>query len=177
MDFFFFLFQTTETLKQAIKRFQEIVIKFLNKVPDENVGHFIIHFLNKPSLADPFFANSTLQLRRINPYANQNEGLVVLHNDLTKVTNGTENLQEYVNVLLAYTPQLSPRQLSIKENLFDSGAEPHFKAIGLRCLMKNYFSTECNETGDQVIINECLNLINELNNRSKTNKDLLLYNQ
>lgn len=128
-------------------------------------------------LEDPFGVNSTLLLKQVAPYKSSENALALLHNDLTKITNGVEQLIPYVNILLAYTPQLDARQLSIASNVFGDAIDLHRRTIGLRCLMKNYFNANSNEMGDQQIINECLKVIDELYNRSKNNKEFLLYNE
>lgn len=135
------------------------------------------HFINIERLDDPFAVNSTLLLQKIGPFKNQENCLALLHNDLTKVCNGTENMQQYINVLLTYTSKLEQRQLSITANLFGTATDSHFRAIGLRCLLKNYFTADSNETGDQQIVNECLSIVDELYVQSKTNKEFLLYNE
>lgn len=150
---------------------------FLSQTVDENNEKILKHFFDIDRLRDPFFVNSTLLLKGMQPYGNHDNCLILLHNDLTEATNGKENIQQYINILLTYTTQLTLRQLSMKTNIFGNAIEPHLRAIGLRCLIKNFFSADYNETGDQVIINECLSLIDELHNQSKTNKEFLLYNQ
>lgn len=167
----------TPAFEEFILHFQETVRLFLTHIAEDKVDVIVKHMINADRLDDPFAVNSTLCLREVRPFENQENCLALLHNDLTKVCNGTENIQQFINVLLAYTPKLPPRQLSISANIFGSSNELHFRAIGLRCLLKNYFTQNCNETGDQQIVNECLNLVEELYVQSKTNKEFLLYNE
>lgn len=173
----FFLIQLSTSFEEFILHFQETIHLFLTHIADEKVDIIIKHWINTDQLDDPFTVNSTLLLQEIGPYKNQENCLALLHNDLTKVCNGTENLQQYINVLLTYTQKLAHRQLSISANIFGNSVEPHQRAIGLRCLLKNYFTTDSNEIGDQQIVNECMNLIEELYVQSKTNKSSLLYNE
>lgn len=149
----------------------------MTHIAEEKVEIIIKHLINAERLDDPFAVNSTLLLQEIGPYKCQENCLALLHNDLIKVCNGTESIQQYINVLLTYTPKLSLRQLSISANIFGSSEEAHFRAIGLRCLLKNYFTSDSNESGDQQVVNECVNLIEELYVQSKTNKEYLLYNE
>lgn len=149
----------------------------MTHIPEERVDIIVKHWINAERLDDPFSVNSTLLLQEIGPYKEPENCLALLHNDLTKVCNGTENLQQYINVLLAFTRKLSLRQLSIGANIFGSSVAAHQRAIGLRCLLKNYFVADNNEIGDQQIVNECLNLVEELYVQSKTNKEFLLYNE
>lgn len=135
------------------------------------------HWINAERLDDPFAVNSTLLLQEVGPFENQENALALLQNDLNKACNDTENLQQYTNVLLTYSPKLKLRQLPIRANIFGPSIDPHYRAIGLRCLLRNYFTSDCNESGDQQIINECINLIDELYVQSKTNKQFLLYNE
>lgn len=135
------------------------------------------YLINPEHLDNPFAVNSTLLLQEIGPYKSQENYLALLHNDLTKVCNGTENLHQYINILLTYTRKLSLRQLSISANIFSNPVESHFRAISLRCLLKNYFVADCNEIGDQQIVNECLKLVDELYVQSQSNKGFLLYNE
>lgn len=163
--------------EEFILHFQESIRLFLTHIAADKVEVIVKHWINADRLDDPFAVNSTLLLQEIGPYENQDNALALLHNDLTKVCNGTENLQQYTNVLLTYTPKLALRQLSIRANIFGPSIDAHHRAIGLRCLLKNYFSSDCNELGDQQIVNECMNLIDELYVQSKTNKEFLLYNE
>lgn len=157
--------------------FQETIRLFLTHISEDKVDVIVKHWINADRLDDPFAVNSTLLLQEVGPFENQENCLALLHNDLTKVCNGTENMQQYLNVLLAYTPKLGLRQLSISANIFGSSVEPHIRAIGLRCLLKNYFTSDTNESGDQQVVNECLSLLDELYVQSKTNKEFLLYNE
>lgn len=157
--------------------FQETIHLFLTHIPEEKVDIIVQHWMNIDRLDDPISVNSTLLIQEVGPYKNREDRLALLHNDLTKVCNGTENLQQYINVLLAYTQKLSFRQLSISANLFGNSVEPHQRAIGLRCLVKNYFTADNNEMGDQLIAYDCMKLIEELYVQSKTNKSSLLYNE
>lgn len=150
---------------------------FLTHIAEENVDVIMKHWINLERLDNPFSVNGTLLLQGVGPYKSNENCLALLHNDLIKVCSGTENLQHYVNVLLTYTQKLPNRQLSISANIFGSSVEPHIRAIGLRCLLKNYFTCESNEIGDQQIVNECMNLVEELYVQSKTNKEFLLYNE
>lgn len=149
----------------------------MTHISEDKVDVIVKHWINADRLDDPFAVNSTLLLQEVGPFENQENCLALLHNDLTKVCNGTENMQQYLNVLLAYTPKLGLRQLSISANIFGSSVEPHIRAIGLRCLLKNYFTSDTNESGDQQVVNECLSLLDELYVQSKTNKEFLLYNE
>lgn len=135
------------------------------------------HWINSEKLDDPFSVKSTLLLQGIGPYKNKGNCLALLHNDLINACKGTENLQQYISVLLTYTQKLSNRQLSMNANIFGSSVEPHIRAISLRCLLKNYFTSESNEMNDKRIVNECWNLLEELYVQSKTNKEFLLYNE
>lgn len=157
--------------------FQETIRLFLTHISEDKVDVIVKHWINADRLDDPFAVNSTLLLQEVGPFESQENCLALLHNDLTKVCNGTENMQQYLNVLLAYTPKLGLRQLSISANIFGSSVEPHIRAIGLRCLLKNYFTSDTNESGDQQVVNECLSLLDELYVQSKTNKEFLLYNE
>lgn len=150
----------------------------MTHIAEDKVNVIVKHWISSDRLDDPFAVNSTLLLQDIGPFEKREENsFALLHNDLTKVCNGTENMLQYINVLLAYTPKLALRQLSIGSNLFGPSIDPHFRAIGLRCLLKNYFTSDSNESGDQQVVNECLNLIDELYVQSKTNKEFLLYNE
>lgn len=149
----------------------------MTHISEDKVDVIVKHWINADRLDDPFAVNSTLLLQEVGPFESQENCLALLHNDLTKVCNGTENMQQYLNVLLAYTPKLGLRQLSISANIFGSSVEPHIRAIGLRCLLKNYFTSDTNESGDQQVVNECLSLLDELYVQSKTNKEFLLYNE
>lgn len=135
--------------------------------------------MNTNQLDDPFFVNSTLLLQQVGVYKSHENALPLLHNDLTQICNGTENLRQYINILLTYTPKLPVRQLSIDANIFNDSTELYERAIGLRCLLKNYFILDAIEweIKDQKIINECMKLIDELYNQSKVNKELLIYNE
>lgn len=157
--------------------FQETIRLFLTHISEDKVDVIVKHWINADRLDDPFAVNSTLLLQEVGPFESQENCLALLHNDLTKVCNGTDNMQQYLNVLLAYTPKLGLRQLSISANIFGSSVEPHIRAIGLRCLLKNYFTSDTNESGDQQVVNECLSLLDELYVQSKTNKEFLLYNE
>lgn len=128
-------------------------------------------------LKTPFGASNTLALLNVEQYNDRENGLARLHNDLTKTICGTENLVRYIQVLQSVTSRLPPRQLSIEFNVFGETAELYQRAIGLRCLLKNYFQMDVNEIGDQKIVNECLKLIDELFVKSKDNKEFLLYNE
>lgn len=169
--------QLSSAFEEFILHFQETIRLFLTHISEEKIDIIVKHWINAERLDNPFSVNSTLVLQEIGPYKDQENCLALLHNDLTKVCNGTDNLQQYLNVLLTYTQKLPPRQLSITANLFGNSIEPYQRAIGLRCLLKNYFTTDSNEMGDQQIVNECLNLIEELYVQSKTNKGFLLYNE
>lgn len=166
----------SSAFEEFILHYQETIRSFLSHIADEKVDIIVKHWINAKRLDDPFAVKSSLLLQGIGPYKNQENCLALLHNDLTKVCIGTDNLQK-INVLLAYTQELSPRQLSISGNIFGSSIEPYLRAIGLRSLMKNYFTSNCNEMGDQQIVNECMNLVEELHVQSKTDKDFLLYNK
>lgn len=172
-----FQLQLSSTFEECILYFQETIRLFLTHIADEKVDTIVKYWINTDRLDDPFSVNTTLLLQEIGPYKSQENCLSLLHNDLNKVCNGAENLQQYVNVLLTYTQKLSLRQLPIAANIFGSTTEPHLRAIGLRCLLKNYFTSDSNEIGDQQIVNACLNLIEELYVQSKTNKEFLLYNE
>lgn len=163
--------------EEFILHFQESIRLFLTHIAADKVDVIVKHYINADRLDDPFAVNSTLLLHEIGPYENQDNSVALLHNDLTKVCNGTENLQQYTNVLLTYTRKLAPRQLSIRANLLGASVDLHYRAIALRCLLKNYFTSDCNEIGDQQIVNECMTLIDELYVQSKTNKEFLLYNE
>lgn len=169
--------QLLAAFEDFILHFQESIQLFLTHIADDKVEIIVKHWINADRLDDPFAVYSTLLLKDIGPYKNQENALALLHNDLTKACNGTENLPQYTNVLLTYTPKLTLRQLSIRANVFSPSIDPHYRAIGLRCLLKNYFTSDCNEFGDQQIVNECMNLIDELYAQSKTNKEFLLYNE
>lgn len=169
--------QLSSAFEEFILHFQESIRLFLTHISEEQVDIIVKHWINAERLDDPFSVNSTLLLQEIGPYASQENCLALLHNDLTKVCNGTENLQQYISVLLTYTRKLSPRQLAIATNILDHSVDAHLRAISLRCLLKNYFTSDSNEMGDQQIINACLSLIDELYVQSKTNKGYLLYNE
>lgn len=171
------IFQLSSAFEEFILHFQESIRLFLTHIAEEKVDIIVKYWINTERLDDPFAVNSTLLLQEIGPYKSRENCLVLLHNDLTKVCNGTENLQQNINILLTYTRKLSPRQLSISANILGNSVKSHFKAISLRCLLKNYFTSESNEIGDQQIVNECMNLIDELYVQSKSNKAFLLYNE
>lgn len=175
-DCTFFKLQLSAPVDDFILNFQELISLFLEHMPGEHVDGLTKRFFNIARLQDPFAVNSALQLKKIEPYKSNENPLALLHNDLMKLTNGTEHLIAYLNALLAFTPKLSARQLSIETNIFGPSVDLHWKAIALRCLMKNYFQTNFNESGDQLIINESLKLVDELYGRAKSSKELLLYN-
>lgn len=179
MDFVFllFMFQVSEKLNHNISQFLDLISTFLSHAADDNSNRILELVTDLKRLEDPFFVNSLLLLKGFGPYKESENSLILLHNDLTKAMNGTEHLNQYINVLLTFTPRLKLRQISLESNIFNSSVAAHHRAIGLRCLIKNYFSSDSNEIGDQVVINECINLIDELHNQSKTNKEFLLYNQ
>lgn len=167
----------SEKLNHSISQFLDLISTFLSHAADDNSNRILEMVADLKRLEDPFFVNSLLLLNGFGPYKEPENSLILLHNDLTKATIGTENLNQYINVLLTFTPRLNSRQISLDTNIFNSSIEAHHRAIGLRCLIKNYFASDSNEIGDQVVINECINLIDELHNQSKTNKEFLLYNQ
>lgn len=171
------ILQLSSAFEEFILHFQESIRLFLTHIAEEKVDIIVKYWINTERLDDPFAVNSTLLLQEIGPYKSRENCLVLLHNDLTKVCNGTENLQQNINILLTYTRKLSPRQLSISANILRNSVKSHFKAISLRCLLKNYFTTDSNEIGDQQIVNECMNLIDELYVQSKSNKAFLLYDE
>lgn len=177
MNFVFIMFQVSEKLNHNISQFLDLISTFLCHAADDNSKKILELMADLKRLEDPFFVNSLLLLNGFGPYKESENSLILLHNDLTKAINGTENLNQYINVQLTFTPRLKLRQISLETNIFNSSVQAHHRAIGLRCLIKNYFSSDSNEMGDQVVINECINLIDELHNQSKTNKEILLYNQ
>lgn len=149
----------------------------MTHIAEDKLDVIVKHWINSEKLDDPFSVKSTLLLQGIGPYKNKENCLALLHNDLINACNGTENLQKYICVLLTYTQKLPNRHLSISANIFDATVEPHLRATSLRCLMRNYFTSDSNEMGDQKIVNECLNLLEELYVQSKSNKEFLLYNE
>lgn len=170
-------FQLSTAFEEFILHFQETIGLFLDHITDEKIAAIEKFVMNANRFDDPIAIKGTLLLRGIGSYKNQADSLALLHNDLSQICIGTGSLyNKYVNVLLIYTQKLSPRQLSISANIFGNSTEQYLRAIALRCLLKNYFTSDSNEMGDQQIVNECLNLVEELYVKSKTDKELLLYN-
>lgn len=126
---------------------------------------------------DPLWASSTFALLQVKRYNDAENGLDQLKTKLEATVDGTKSMQRYINILHAITPQLPVRQLPIDINLFNDSTELHQKAIGLQCLIANYFKSDINEIGDQKIVNESLKLIEQLYARTKNDKEYLLYNE
>lgn len=156
---------------------QEKVRLFLQNIPANHVATLKELLFNCNRFDDPIWALSTHVLLNVEPYNNAANGYALLHNDLIMALNGTEHLVRYINVLQSFTPKLVARQLSISANIFNNTTELHYKSIGLKCLLNNYFQSETNEIGDHEIVAECTKLIDELYSQSKIKKDLLLYNE
>lgn len=158
---------------------QERVSLFLQKIQTENakvVKDRIFELVKSP---DPFWAMSTLSLLNVEPYRESTDGLSLLHNDLTLILKDTDLITSYLNILQSFTPKLAQRQLAINQNLMKDKPDIQYayRCISLRCLLRNYFSSDFNEISDQEVVRECLKVVDELYSVSKVDKDFLLYNE
>lgn len=129
--------------------------------------------------SDPFWSMSTLSLLYVEPYRDSTDSLSLLHNDLTLLLKDSNCLPSYLSVLQCFTPKLSKRQLAISSNLMNDKPDIQYayRCIGLRCLLRNYFTSDFNEIADHEIVRECLKVVDELYAVSKVDKDFLLYNE
>lgn len=148
---------------------------FLQHIPESNLSQIIANHTNAAKLNDPFVVRGTQLFENVQPYANKENASTLLFEDLLTVCDGSEHLDAYLSVLLAYTPKLAARQIPITPIVFNETIDLHHKSIGLRCFLRNYFKGIMNETGDQQIVVESVHLIEELFTQSKENRALFMY--
>lgn len=159
--------------------FEERLNLFLDKIDSSQATIVKERLFDKIKTSNPFWAQSSLALLKIEPYRSSGDGLSMLHNDFTLILNDPKWLTANLNVLQCFTTKLRDRQLSIAANLMNDRTDAQYvhRCIGLRCLLLNYFRGNFNEIGDKEILDESNKLIEELCALSKVDKEFLLYNE
>lgn len=98
-----FPLQLPSNIETFIISLQERISQFLKNISAKNVTAIQEQLLNETKLNDPFWAASVFCLLHTDPYTGSENGIVLLHNDLTKIINGTSNIFPYLNVLQVST--------------------------------------------------------------------------
>lgn len=91
--------QLPSNIETFIISLQERISQFLKNIPAKNITIIQEQLLNEAKLNDPFWAASVFCLLNTDPYTDSENGVVLLHNDLTKIINGTSNIIAYLNIL------------------------------------------------------------------------------
>lgn len=158
---------------------EERVHLFLQKIKTANAAVIKDRIFDLMRTSDPFWSVSTLSLLHAEPYRDSTDGLSLLHNDLTLLLKDPSLITSYLNVLQCFTPRLGKRQLAASPNLMADRPDVQYayRCIGLRCLLRNYFTCDFNEISDHEIVRECLKMVDELYALSKVDRDFLLYDE